>query len=132
MKLIKVDLYRMANFLSSIDMNARMARARNRLVENILEKAKQYLDEQKEIVTAMGGTIHSDGTITYSEDPEEQAKKVEEVGHELQELANETVDISKNYEEQFDNLKDFFSKWDGMVEAKYNIAYETLMNYFEL
>lgn len=132
MKIIKADLYRMANFLSSIDMNARTARARNRLTENIFDKAKSYLDEQKEIVTNIGGKINADGSIFYSDDPIEANEKLVEADKELRILANETVDIANDYEEQFQVLKDFFSTWDGMVKAEYNIAYETLMQYLEI
>lgn len=132
MKIIKADLYRMANFLSSIDMNARTARARNRLTENIFNEAKMYLDEQKEIITNIGGTINSDGSIFYSDDPEEEHTKLVEADSELRVLANETVDIENNYEEQFDTLKKFFSEWDGLVKSEYNIAYESLMQYLGL
>lgn len=132
MKIIKADLYRMANFLSSIDMNARTARARNRLTENIFNEAKMYLDEQKEIITNIGGTINSDGSIFYSDDPEEEHAKLVEADSELRVLANETVDIENNYEEQFDTLKKFFSEWDGLVKSEYNIAYESLMQYLGL
>ncbi|WP_188354009.1 hypothetical protein [Leuconostoc falkenbergense] len=131
MKIIKANLYRMANFLSSIDMNARTARARNRLVENLLEQAKQYLDEQKEIVTNIGGTVNQDGSIFYSDDPDVAHKKLLEADKELRILANETIDLSKNYEEQFGTLKAFFEDWDGIVKSEFNIVYEDLMQYLE-
>lgn len=132
MKMQKVYLYKLSNFLNGIDMHARTARARNRLVEVLLENAKQYMDEQVEIVKNMGGTIKQDGSIFYSDD-KDKAKSMEmDVARELSILANETVEIDSKYNEQFDSLKKFFSDWDGIVKSDYNIVYENFMQFLEL
>lgn len=127
MKIKNLELFPLINFLEKVDMSAKASRARTKLVKRLRSWGDEYTESQKQIVLENGGTVDENGNILFTEHQE----NIPKTSAERKELSLETVNVSEDFDGQYNSLKMFFENWDGVVSAVDAQAFDNLLDILE-
>lgn len=125
-----------SNLLNEINLKNQASRGRNKLIDRLVEKSKEFQEDLTEIrkeyfqVGEDGNLKAEDGRLVFKEDITEEDiealnKSVEELQEESFEIA--FVEHSKKYEALFDALNHL----DEELSGEKALAYDVLLDAYE-
>lgn len=117
--------YFIATLFKGIDMPARTSLVKNKVLKTIGEIEKTQLELQKSILKENNAFSDTSGRVQYKRNATEEDKKA--VADGLTKIANDETELPLS-ENEVTLLKEFFSKWDGIVPSELSYAYEYLID----
>lgn len=137
-KLQNQDLTPATLFLKSLSVNGKATRGKQKFIERLIEKNKEYatqeqdilkpycrLDESGELIVLENGAIEFKEDTTVDQ-KEQLVKDREELNQEDAEIS--FVEHSSKYEALFQTLEN----WESPIEPEYSFIYDKLMDQYEL
>lgn len=139
MKVIKLenkDLTPAVLFLKSISMKGKATRGKQKFIERLVEKNKEFLDQEKELIKPHvvlddnDEIVIKEGNFEFKEDATADEKEI--LSKEREELQEEVAEISfAEYSTKYESLFKVLDDWDKDIDPNYSYIYDKLMDEYE-
>lgn len=130
------DLAPAIMFLKSLSMGGKATRGKQKFIERLIEKNKEYAKNEEEVVKpycsidAEGKLVIIDNHFQLKEDLVEEDK--EKMAIERNELSEEVAEISfGEYSGKYEALFMALDDWQESIAPEYSFIYDKLMDEYE-
>lgn len=112
------------DLLNAQTLRGRASRTRSRLIKDIQDSVSTFVEDLKNVVTDLNGSVNQDGTVNF-----EDTKDLTEFLKQREDLENESYVFRENIEKEFTEL--YAGLQNAEVSGNLGDVYDELMSSLE-